>query len=153
MAESDLGGLVVIPQSLRVYSRSFTITIYKLFATSAQTEAGLLHQSRFASGPADLGRGELPPSLALVLVRPSQPAIVFEVGVAYRDFCDWLDVELLADPAVGGSCWLERADVAESILDDLDSLPVTQETPATHLSSLSDESSFLPPNLSGNLLF
>ena len=88
-----------------------------------------------------------------MLAWPSQPTIVLEIGVADRDDCGWLDVELLADPAVGGSCWLERADVAESILDDLDSLPVAQETPAAHLPSLSDESSFLPPNLSGNLLF
>ena len=112
----------------------------------------LLHQSRFAGGPADLGRGELPPSFALVLSRPSQPAIILEVGVADCDDSGWLDVELLADPAVGGSCWLERADIAESILDDLDSLPVAQETPAAHLPSLSDECSFLPPDLSGNLL-
>ena len=72
--------------------------------------------------------------------------------MADRDDCGWLDVELLADPAVGGSCWLEGADVAEAVLDDLDFLPVAQETPATHLPSLSDKCSFLPPNLSCNLL-
>ena len=112
----------------------------------------MLHQSRFAGGPADLGRRELPPSFALVLSRSSQPAIVLEVGVTDRDNSGWLDVELLADPAVGGSCWLEGADVAESVLDDLDFLPVAQEPPATHHPTLFDKCSLLPSHLSCYLL-
>ena len=87
-----------------------------------------------------------------MLIRASQPAVVLEIGVADRDDCGRLNVELLANLAVGGSSWLKRAYIAESILDDLDFLPVAQEPPATHFPSLSDKCSFLPPNLSCNLL-